>query len=158
MTRLPDYAAHLAGTRGTATVGSMLLTLALVGGALFMLRTGESVKQLLGELVAETALGAVLSRLPGGFLASITLGLKSDNQYEIKMTDRIDEILSAIPDFDKLPAAEMKSSRATIRGMIENPLVIEPPAEPFTLGDWPPSPSSQGSAGGSKATSISRRS
>lgn len=140
---------RLAGTRGSATVGGMLLTLGLAAGVVFALRAGESAEKVIGQFAAETALGTILSFLPSGFIASLSLGLKNDNQYQIEMSEKIDLIASTIPDFDKLPPAEMQISRAVIREMIENPLEIEsakPPAEP--LPAWPPSPSREGSAGG----------
>lgn len=121
--------ARVAGKRGMVSVGPMLMVLGTVAAAAFLLKSGEDFKQVAGEIVANVALDVVLSTLPGGFIAGMTLGLESDNQHEIEMGRKVDNLLAMIPDADSLSAADLKTTRAALRELIENPIEVpEPPA------------------------------
>lgn len=123
--------ARVSGKRGFATVGSMMLVVGVAAGAYFLLRSGEKFKQVAGELAASIALDCVLLRLPGGFFASMVIGLKNDNQRAIEMQEAVDQLFSMIPDAESLPDDERKKTREALRDILENPVEIpDPPLPP----------------------------
>ncbi|MBA3868888.1 MAG: hypothetical protein H0X30_07030 [Anaerolineae bacterium] len=141
------------GMRGTATLGSMLITIAVMSGTLLALRSQEG-QQVLGTIVAETALGAVLSRLPGGFIAGIVIGMESDESPDAlaarKRKETIDDLVFSLPDSESMSEADLNAAREEIGKILDTPIEITVPSpannvEP--LPEWIPS-SNQDSAGG----------
>jgi hypothetical protein len=135
---------RMRGVRGAATIDGMIMVLIVSGSTLYALRSGEDVKQMLGELVAESALGAILSRLPGGFVAGFTLGLKSDRSAEgqaaYERSQTIDTILASWPEYSKLSEAEQKQAREEIGKMLDDPIKIDPPPAPAAPAPAPATP------------------
>jgi hypothetical protein len=138
---------RIAGTRGTATVkvrGAasveyslvMIATIVVAGTTLYALRSDVGLLDALGEEVANTAFGLALSLLPGGFIAGLTVGLRSD-ETPSQAADRvrketINDICSSFPGFLKLTDAEQKIIADEIGKMLDDPLRIDPPAAPST--------------------------
>jgi|GEM_PF-3126842 len=142
---------RLPGTRGTVTLGSMLIAMVVAGGTLFVLRSSEGMKQILGEIAAETALGALLSRLPGGFVAGIfAIGLEGDEpQSVIDRRKTINEIIASLPENNTMSEADLKTAREEIGKALDTPVEIMEPSVPTQpLPAWPPTPSNQDSGGG----------
>ncbi len=127
--------ARLTGKRGMVSVGPMLLVIATVGTAYYFLKAGEDFKQIVGEASAQVGLDLLLSRLPGGLFASFVIGMESDESPEQraarKREDQIGAIIEMLPGSENLSKEDLKSTRAAIKELLENPLVIpEPPAPP----------------------------
>src|SRR5205807_779413 len=74
--------ARVTGQRGAATVEAMLVVLAASAGAALLLKSGVSFKWIVGETAASVGLDVVLSQLPGGFFASLVIGMESDESPE----------------------------------------------------------------------------
>ena len=133
---------RLRGVRGAATVGGMLFTVAVAAGALWVLRSGESTKQFLGETAAQFAFDAVLSKLPGGFIASFVVGLESDETEAVrkarKRKETINEMIPAIiPDYKTMSEADLNAVSEEIGKLLDDPLVIvdqEPAKKQFLPG------------------------
>lgn len=125
---------RLTGTRGAATLEANLLTVAVaLGAGMFMLSSGVQLKQIASEIVAQFAVDAILSRLPGGLFAGFVIGMKSD-QYESPehretrlLNDQIDVVMQRIPGIDTLPAADIAASRDAVRQILQKPIIIEDP-------------------------------
>jgi hypothetical protein len=129
------------GTRGGATIRStpvmegMFLMMLVAEGTLFAMRGGGDITTALGEVAAETAMGAVLSRLPGGFFASMVIGLESDESPGARAARRraetIDTIAGSIPGFQSMSEAEQKLAKEAIGALLDDPfMVVLPPPPP----------------------------
>jgi hypothetical protein len=129
--------------QGAVSVAGTLLVLAVVGSASYMLQSGADVTSVAGEVAANFAVDSLLTLLPGGFFASMTIGLDSDNPALMRVMKReedIDKIIDLIPQSKTFSAAEMKISRDAVREFIENPIIIPEPAPKKNLrhfGDEP---------------------
>jgi hypothetical protein len=104
-----------------------------------MMRGAQAISTALGEIAAETALGAVLDVLPGGFFAGMTIGLETDNPYWLaaqRRQDTIDSISEAVPGFASMSAADQAAIRRVAASIVDDPLPVqvpEPPAGPKQL-------------------------
>ena len=98
---------------------------------LYALRSGEQVSSVLGTFAAESALGAVLSLLPGGVVAGAALGLESDETPAVRAARKrnlvIDGIVGSIPNFDSMSAADQLNARNEIARLLDEPLIVEMP-------------------------------
>ncbi len=128
---------RLTGTRGSATVGSMLITILAVAGSLYLYRAvGAKTQQLVGEAVGGMAVDALLVRIAGasvGVIASLLLGLESDEPASVRERRKnIDEVIAALPElqYDKLSEEEQNEIRKTIGELVDNPLEVPPPPPP----------------------------
>ncbi|WP_375304417.1 hypothetical protein WI560_19200 [Bradyrhizobium sp. A11] len=139
---------RVVGLAGSATLEGTFLIFAAASGILYVMRS-DSIMKTLGNLALESALGAILSELPGGFFGSMVLDLESDEspgqRLARKKRETIDEICSQIPDFSLMSPSEQTRTRDVIGEMLEKPLDIPPPPEPskpkYILPGFP-SPSS----------------
>lgn len=105
----------------------------------FLLKGSGSFKPIIGEVAATLALDAVLSQVPGGFLASLVMGLESDEspaqRAARKLNEQIDMLLSALPDVGSLSAEELLSTREALKTIIQNmPVIKEPPTPTPPIG------------------------
>jgi hypothetical protein len=127
------------GQRGAISVQEMVLVLAMAGEVLWAMRSGKDLGTALGETAANTALGAVLSLLPGGVAAGFALGLESDEtetQRQLrKRRELIDQIAGSIPGFLGLPEAEQTLIKIEIGRLVDDPLRVEIP-DVQTLRPW----------------------
>jgi hypothetical protein len=122
------------GMRGSVSVKGMLMIVVVAGGILYAMRSGASVSSALGELAAELSLGAVLSRLPGGFFAGMVLGLESDESPAAlaarKRKETIDQLMWSLPSLEGLTDADQQLARAEIARLIDDPWKIDIPSPP----------------------------
>ncbi len=125
---------RMTGQRGSATVGSMLIAIVLVGGGLYLYRHASgNVKQIVLEIAAQGALDALLVRIAGpsvGGIASLTLGLKGDRPASvIERDEKVDAIIAGLPElnYDQLTEKEQQDVRKSIGELVDHPLVIPDP-------------------------------
>jgi hypothetical protein len=132
--KLPRKKGVRIGKRGCTSVGPMLLAMAVAGSALYLLKAGENLKQIAGEIILQVGLDFVLSKLPGGLAAGFVIGLESDETSEQraarKLEEQIDELLSTIPNIGSMSKEERTNMRDVLKQMIENPIIIPEPPEP----------------------------
>jgi hypothetical protein len=121
---------RISGLHGSALFEGTMLVFAVAGGVAYAAKAGESIKQAAGAAAADAALGAIITRLPGGWIASLALNLESDNQYQIEMSNRIDQLTPLVPGYDQMNDEDKKATRGILRDLIENPLELDPPAPP----------------------------
>ncbi|MFD8263410.1 DUF4157 domain-containing protein [Streptomyces griseoluteus] len=128
---------RLTGARGSATVGSVLITILAIAGSLYLYRAvGAKTQQLAGEAAGAMAVDALLVRIVGtsvGTIASLTLGLESDEPASMReRRKKIDEVIAALPElhYDKLSEDEQNEIRKTIGELVDNPLELPPPPPP----------------------------
>jgi hypothetical protein len=123
----------LPGMRGAAMLEGSMLVLAVYAGALYVMSADDALKSL-GEFAAETALGAALCLLPGGFVAGLVIGLESDETPSQaaarKRQQTIVDITSHIPGFLSLSPAEQKQVSDDVGQLLDQPLIIPDPAPP----------------------------
>lgn len=130
---------HRTGMRGGATFRSaalmegMMLVMAVAEGTLYAMRGGTELSTALGEYAAETALGAVLSRLPGGFFAGLVIGLESDESPSAraarKRQETIDQIAGSIPGFSAMSAADQQKVMNEIGTLLDEPFIVSTPPQ-----------------------------
>jgi hypothetical protein len=120
-------AARVTG-KSAAVYEGMLLCLAVVEGMGWLLKSGSTFKAIVGEVAANVALDVIISKLPGGFFASLVIGLESDESPDQraarKLEEQVDTLLSSLPDVDAMSTADLKTTRDTLKGMIQNAMVI----------------------------------
>lgn len=125
-----NKAARVIGKSSLAFEG-MFLALAVSGGVSYMMRSGADLKAIAGEVVTQLAVDTLISRLPGGFFASLVLGLESDNPAEIarqKLEESVDAVFYTLPGAETMPEADKQATRDAIRTVIQNPIDVgEPP-------------------------------
>jgi hypothetical protein len=145
--KLPKRKGVRIGKRGVVSVGPMLLAMATIGAAVYLLRSGAEFRQVAGEIAANLALDVVLSKLPGGFIASLVMGLESDNKPLIdarKLSEDVDRMLEVLPDVKSFSPADLQSTRDALKELIQNPIAIPEKEEPPSLHlpglTWPDKP------------------
>jgi len=125
------------GMRGTAILDASLLVLAVVETTLYVVSNREELGKAIGEFVAETVFGSVLSRLPGGFIAGLVIGMESDESpgqlAARKRNETIDSICLSIAGFDKMSVSDQDKIREEIGKILDEPLKIEVPKKPGQL-------------------------
>lgn len=127
------------GLRGTAVFEGGFFVLTVAAGALWLMRGAQNISTALGEIAAETVLGAVLNVLPGGFFAGMVIGLETDNPYLLAAQRRqatIDSISEAVPGFASMSVADQAAVRKVAASLVDDPLQVqvpEPPAGPKQL-------------------------
>jgi hypothetical protein len=127
------------GLRGTAVFEGGFFVLALAAGTVWVMRGAQEVATVLGQVAAETALGAVLDVLPGGFIAGMALPLETDNSYWLAAERRkttIESIAQAVPGFASMSPADQEAVRKVAASLVDDPLPVqlpEPPAGPKQL-------------------------
>jgi AAA+ ATPase superfamily predicted ATPase len=90
-------------------------------------------KQVASGLAADVALGAIITRLPGGLFASLVIGLESDNPQLMeaqRLEERVDELTKYIPNYDAMTEEEKQASRAVLKEIIKAPLKDPEPPPP----------------------------
>lgn len=129
---LPKAARRVSGVRGAVTVEAALFIGIVALGGLWVMRTGEETKRALGELAAETAFGATLCLLPGGYFANMVLNLESDENPATRLArkreETINEILAAVPGIDAMTKAEQDACRLAVATLVDEPLAVDVPA------------------------------
>ncbi len=123
---------RLATFRGAALFEGTLLVLFVIGGTAYLAHAGMDAKQVAGGLAADVALGAVITRLPGGLFASLVIGLESDNPQLMeaqRLEEQVDELTKYVPNYEAMTEDEKQASRAVLKELIKAPLQgPEPPA------------------------------
>jgi hypothetical protein len=131
-------AIRVTGVRGAASVEGSLIVMVASGSALLILRGGGELKTIVGEVIADAALGWALSRFPGGFWATMVVGMESDEspgaRAARKKKETIDYIMGDLP---KMSPADEQATRDVIKQMLEEPVILQPPDTP------PPTPGLQ---------------
>ncbi|MEA2294608.1 MAG: hypothetical protein QOE86_2247 [Solirubrobacteraceae bacterium] len=118
--------------RGAALFEGALLVLFVAGGAAYLAHNGAEVKKVASELAAESALGALITRLPGGLFATFVLGLESDNPRLMearRLEEQVDELTKYVPNYEAMSDADKEAARAVLKQIIKEPLqgAPEPP-------------------------------
>lgn len=125
-------------TGRSAAVYEGMLVLATVEGVGYLLKSGSTFKQIAGEVAANIALDVIVSKLPGGFFASLVIGIESDEtpsqRAARKLEEQIDSLLSTLPDVNGMSAEDLKTTRDTLREIIQNAMVINVEPEPQPPG------------------------
>lgn len=127
---LAGLGGELLELRVEGDVSIALAALGVAGRNAYAAQAGQSVKQAIGEVAADAAIGAIIMRLPGGLIASFALGLESDNQYQIEMSKKIDALTPLVPRYDQMSNEDKQATRAILRELIENPIDLDPPPPP----------------------------
>lgn len=149
---IPKGLSRLPGLRGSALLDGSMLVLAVYAAALFVASSDDKFKTL-GQFAAETAMNAALCLLPGGFIASLTLGLESDNPAQMaanKRDETINQICAQVPGFFGMAKADQDQISNSIGQILDDPVLIpDPPAPPGPASQprqilpgltWPPAP------------------
>ncbi|MER5597124.1 DUF4157 domain-containing protein [Streptomyces sp. NPDC002265] len=126
---------RLTGARGAATVGTLLIVVALIAGSVYLYRS-EGARRITSQIVAEALLGGALIRIAGrsvGSIASLTLSLGTcEPESVVERREQIDMIIAGIPELDYglLNEKEQQDVRRDIGVLVDNPLEVPSPQPP----------------------------
>lgn len=139
---IPKEFRRLVHMRGCATVGTQLFIIAAMAGTFVLIRS-DNMRAILGEVVANGAMGLILDALPGGFFAGLVIGLESDEPARLRGIRKIAETVDGYWDADAPTQAAILSA---IGDMVDHPLdiqdseLIQPesriPVPPYTIPWW----------------------
>jgi hypothetical protein len=121
---------RVTGARGAATLGSLLIVLAVAGGTLLFFRAGREVRIFVGEMLAETALQVAVSKLPGGYIAFPALIYESDGGKAFNQARKRQEtIYQIMKGFPPMTAEEGDACAVVIGQLLDDPLLLPDPEE-----------------------------